>query len=54
MAEGAEAEEKWGENADLGPRGVVYFISSYMEERFQELLAEQAATAALRSTGRIA
>ena len=54
VAEGAEAEEKWGENADLGPRDVVYFLSSYMEERFQKLLAEQAATAALRNTGRLA
>ena len=53
VAEGAEAEAKWGERADLGPRGVVYFLRSYMEERFQKLLAEQAAAEALRNTGRL-
>ena len=53
LAEGAEAEAKWGEHADLGPRGVVYFLSSYMEERFQKLLAEQVAAEALRNTGRL-
>ena len=53
VAEGAEAEAKWGEHADLGPRGVVLFLSPSLDEMYKELLAEQAATAALRSTGRL-
>ena len=53
VAEGAEAEEKWGENADLGPRGVVRFLSPCLDEMYEELLAELAAAEALRSIGRI-
>lgn len=54
VAEGAEAEAKWGEHADLGPRGVVVFLNSSLDEIYRELLAEQATAAALRSTGRLA
>lgn len=53
LAEGAEAEEKWGENADLGPRGVVRFLCPCLDEMYEELLAEQSATELLRKTGRI-
>ena len=53
VAEGAEAEAKWGVNADLGPRGVVRFLCPCMDEMYKELLAEQAAAEALRSTGRM-
>ena len=53
VAEGAESEAKWGEHADLGPRDVVRFLSPCLDEMYEELLAEQAATAALRSTGRL-
>lgn len=53
VAEGAEAEAKWGEHADLGPRDVGVFGCSCLEDMLKEYLAEQAATAALRSTGRL-
>ncbi len=53
VAEGAEAEEKWGENADLGPRGVVRFSCPCLDEMYEKLLAEQAAAEALRSIGRM-
>ena len=53
VAEGAEAEAKWGEHADLGPRDVVRFLCPCLDEMYKELLAEQAAAEALRSTGRI-
>ena len=53
LAEGAKAEEKWGENADLGPRDVVRFLSPCLDEMYEELLAELAAAEALRSIGRI-
>ena len=53
LAEGAEAEEKWGENADLGPRGVVRFLCPCLDEMYEELLAEQAAARVLWSIGRM-
>lgn len=53
LAEGAEAEEKWGENADLGPRGVVRFLCPCLDEMYEELLAEQPAAELLRKTGRV-
>ena len=53
LAEGAEAEEKWGENADLGPRGVVRFLCPCLDEMYEKLLAEQAATKVLQCTGRM-
>ena len=53
VAEGAEAEAKWGENADLGPRGVVRFGCACIEGMLKEYLAEQAIAEALRSIGRM-
>ena len=53
VAEGAEAEKRWGENADLGPRGVVRFLCPCLDEMYEELLAEQAAVESLRSIGRM-
>lgn len=53
LAEGAEAEAKWGENADLGPRGVVRFLCPCLDEMYEKLFAEQTTTEMLRKTGRI-
>ena len=53
MVEGAEAEAKWGLNADLGPRDVVLFGCSCFDEMYEELLAEQAKSEVLRSMGRM-
>ena len=53
LAEGAEAEAKWGENADLGPRGVVRFLCTCLDEMYEKLFAEQTTTEMLRKTGRI-
>ena len=53
MVEGAEAEAKWGLNADLGPRDVVIFGCSCLDEMYEELLAERAKAEVLRSMGRM-
>ena len=58
MVEGAEAEAKWGLNADLGPRDVVLIgcsccFDEMYEELLEELLAEQAKAEVLRSMGRM-